>query len=91
MWRSVGFLMSFAVVMEGMTLIAFMVMIAGGKQMRESGWKILSGFLMLIGLVQCTGMALIVSNISVQQRLPVHELGEAKVSLARWICEDPSG
>lgn len=65
MWRSVGFLMSFAVVMEGMTLIAFVVMIAGGKQMRESGWKILSGFLILIGLVQCTCMALIVSNTSI--------------------------
>lgn len=55
--------MSFAVVMEGMTLIAFMVMLAGGKQIRESGWKIMSGVLMLVGLVQCTSMALIVSNI----------------------------
>lgn len=70
--------MSFAVVMEGMTLIAFMVMIAGGKQMRESGWKILSGFLMLIGLVQCTGMALIVSNMSVQPLLPSMNLVKPK-------------
>lgn len=59
MWRSVGFLMSFSVVMEGMTLIAFMVMIAGGKQKRESGWKILTGFLILVGLIQCASMALI--------------------------------
>lgn len=61
MWRSSGFLMSFAVVMEGMTLIAFVVVIAGGKQKRESGWKILSGLLGLVGLIQCTTMALVVS------------------------------
>lgn len=53
--------MSFAVVIEGMTFISFIVMIAGGKQKRESGWKILAGLLFLIGGVQCAGMALIVS------------------------------
>lgn len=53
--------MSFAVVLEGMTFVAFIVMIVGGKQKRESGWKLLSGFLMLVGIVQCAGMALIVS------------------------------
>lgn len=62
MWRSVGFLMSFAVVMEGMTLIAFGVMISGGKQKRESGWKIMTGLLVLVGLIQCTAMALVVSH-----------------------------
>ena len=60
MWRSVGFLMSFAVVMEGMTLITFVVVIAGGKQKRESGWKILTGLLILVALIQCTAMALVV-------------------------------
>lgn len=59
--------MSFSVVMEGMTLIAFMVMIAGGKQKRESGWKILTGFLILVGLIQCASMALIVSKIFISQ------------------------
>lgn len=61
MWRTVGFLMSFAVVIEGMTLIAYLVILVGGKQKRESGWKILSTLLLLAGLVQCAGMALIVS------------------------------
>jgi hypothetical protein len=59
MWRSVGFLMSFAVVMEGVTIIAFVLMIAGGKQKRESGWKILSGLLALVALIQCAAMALV--------------------------------
>ncbi len=53
--------MSFTIVIEGMTLIAYLVILAGGKQKRESGWKILSTLLLLAGLVQCAGMALIVS------------------------------
>ena len=57
--------MSFAVVMEGMTIIAFLVMITSGIQKRQTGWKILTGLLVLSGLVQCTGMSLIVSyNVS---------------------------
>ncbi|KAL9034370.1 MAG: hypothetical protein Q9180_005446 [Flavoplaca navasiana] len=59
MWRSVGFLMSFAVVIEGMTLIAFIVVLAGGKQKREQGWTVVSGLLLLSGLIQCAAMALI--------------------------------
>lgn len=61
MWRSVGFLMSFAVVIEGMTLVAFIVVVAGGKQKREQGWKVICGLLVLSGLIQCAGMAIIVS------------------------------
>ena len=60
MWRSVGFLMSFAVVLEGMTLIAYVVILAGGMQKRASGWKILSALLLLVGAVQCTSMAIMV-------------------------------
>ena len=60
MWRSVGFLMSFAVVLEGMTLIAYFVILAGGKQKRENGWKVLCGLHILCAALQCAGMALIV-------------------------------
>lgn len=59
MWRSVGFLMSFAVVIEGVTLITYIVIIVGGKQIRMTGWKVLSTLLIVVGLVQCAGMALI--------------------------------
>jgi hypothetical protein len=52
--------MSFAVVLEGTTIIAFIVVIAGGKQKRESGWRVLSGLLILVALVQCAAMALVV-------------------------------
>ena len=61
MWRSVGFLMSFAVVLEGMTLIAYVVILAGGKQKREGGWKVLSALHVCCAALQCAGMAIIVS------------------------------
>ncbi|KAL9046083.1 MAG: hypothetical protein Q9214_000993 [Letrouitia sp. 1 TL-2023] len=51
--------MSFAVVIEGMTLIVYIVTLAGGKQKREQGWKVLSGLLVLVGLIQCAAMAII--------------------------------
>ncbi|KAL8985481.1 MAG: hypothetical protein Q9177_004418 [Variospora cf. flavescens] len=51
--------MSFAVVIEGMTLVAFIVIVAGGKQKREQGWKVLGGLLAFSALVQCAGMAII--------------------------------
>ncbi|KAM0800865.1 hypothetical protein BDR22DRAFT_880729 [Usnea florida] len=59
MWRSVGFLMSFTVVLEGMTLITYLVLLIGGKQKRESGWKVLAGLHFLCGSVECAGMAII--------------------------------
>ena len=64
MWRSVGFLMSFAIVMEGMTLIAYVVILAGGKQKRESGWKVLSGLHIIVALLQLAGMAIIVCSLT---------------------------
>ncbi|MCJ1274011.1 hypothetical protein MMC21_001805 [Puttea exsequens] len=59
MWRTVGFLMSFAIVVEGMTLITYIVILVGGKQKREQGWKILSGLHFVVGLLQMASMAII--------------------------------
>ncbi|KAH6722224.1 hypothetical protein DL95DRAFT_352035 [Leptodontidium sp. 2 PMI_412] len=59
MWRSVGFLMSFAAVLELATIVAFVIIIGGGKQKRETGWKVLGFMLMLVGIVQCAGMAIV--------------------------------
>ena len=63
MWRSVGFLMSFAVVLEGMTLAAFAVLLVGGKQKREQGWGVLTILVALAAFVQAIGMALMVGSI----------------------------
>ena len=62
--------MSFTVVLEGMTLITYIVFLIGGKQKRESGWKILAGLHFLCGSVECAGMAIIVrptSNLEIRR------------------------
>lgn len=53
--------MSFAVVLEGMVLVAYVVILAGGKQKRETGWSILSLLLVVSALGQVGAMAIIVS------------------------------
>ena len=63
MWRSVGFLMSFAIVIEGMTLIVYIIILGGGKQKRESGWKVLAGLHVIVAALQVAAMAIIVSLI----------------------------
>lgn len=68
LWRSVGFLMSFAVVLEGMTLAAYIVIIGGGRQKREAGWRALSFMLMFIGVVQCAAMAIMVITFDKEDR-----------------------
>lgn len=60
MWRTVGFLLSFDVVVELCTLVSFIVIISGGVQRRTAGWKVVSGLLFFAGFVQCVGMAIVV-------------------------------
>lgn len=60
MWKSVGFLMSFAVLLELTTLVAYIIIILGGQQLRQYGWKVVVSLLAAIVLVQCSGMAIIV-------------------------------
>lgn len=76
--------MSFAVVIEGMTFFSFVVMIAGGKQKRESGWKILAGLLFLIGGIQCAGMALIVKPYSLLRPLFPNRQFEIPWANCQW-------
>jgi hypothetical protein len=61
MWRTVGFLMSFAVVLEGIAVVAYLLILSAGKQLRESGWGILSLIIILSAVVQAASMALVVS------------------------------
>jgi len=60
LWRTTGFLMSFAVLIELATLTTYAVIILGGKQNREIGWKIVCSLLALGALVQCAAMAIVV-------------------------------
>ena len=56
-------MMSFTAVLEFTTLVAFVVVILGGKQKREAGWKMLTFMLLVIGVVQCASMAIVVCEI----------------------------
>lgn len=58
--------MSFAVVLEGMTLAAFLTIIGGGVEKRSKGWKVLCLLLGIVGIVQCTAMALVVSKVDLE-------------------------
>ena len=53
-------MMSFAAVLELVTIVAYVVVLAGGKQKRENGWKVLSFLLVVVGLLQCASMAIVV-------------------------------
>jgi len=59
MWRTVGFFMSFAVVIELATLIAYAVIILGGVQCRSKGWKVVCALLAFAGIAQCVSMAVV--------------------------------
>ncbi|KAI1492515.1 hypothetical protein F5X96DRAFT_626045 [Biscogniauxia mediterranea] len=59
MWRSSGFLLSFATIVELATLITFLVVMAGGKYMREMGWKLIGGFLLADAAVEFASMGIV--------------------------------
>ncbi len=52
--------MSLGVVIEGMTIAAFMILLLGGKQRREQGWAVLSIMVAIAAVVQAAGMSLTV-------------------------------
>jgi hypothetical protein len=60
LWRSVGFLMSFAVIIELASWIAFAVVLLGGVQQRSYGWKMVIPLIGCAALVQVAGMSIIV-------------------------------
>lgn len=52
-------MMSFAAVLELVTLVAYVVVIVGGKQKRENGWKVLAFLCGLVGLFLCASVAIV--------------------------------
>lgn len=62
MWRSVGFLMSFAVVLEGMSIVAYLIILSGGKRLRENGWRLLSILIILSAVLQAASMSIVVGS-----------------------------
>lgn len=62
MWRSTGFFMNFALVIELAVLIAYVTILVGGRASREAGWKILAGLLGLVAVGELLAMALVVCS-----------------------------
>jgi len=61
MWRSTGFLMNFSIIFEVAVLVAYLVILVGGRGTREVGWKILSPLLLVVAAAQLVAMTLVVS------------------------------
>ncbi|TKX20711.1 hypothetical protein C1H76_7097 [Elsinoe australis] len=59
LWRSVGFLMNFTVVLELAIFVGFMVVILGGRGKREGGWKMVAGLSAVITVCQVVAMAIV--------------------------------
>ena len=53
--------MSFAVVLQGLSIVSYLIIISGSKPLRESGWKALSLAIGLSAAVQAASMAIVVS------------------------------
>jgi len=60
MWRSTGFLMNFSIIIELAALVAYIVILMGGRGTREVGWKILSPLLVVVAASQLVAMTLVV-------------------------------
>jgi hypothetical protein len=60
MWRSTGFLMNFTIILELAALVAYIVILMGGRGTREVGWKILSPLLVVVAASQLVAMTLVV-------------------------------
>lgn len=52
--------MSFAVVLEGMSIVAYLVILSGGKRLRENGWGALSLLVLTSVVVQAASMSIVV-------------------------------
>lgn len=62
MWRSTGFLMNFSLVVELACIVAYIVILVGGRTSREAGWKMLTALLGLVAVAEMIAMALVVCS-----------------------------
>lgn len=53
--------MSFAIVLQGISVVSYLVILSGGKRLRENGWFALSLMIGLSAVVQAAGMSIVVS------------------------------
>jgi hypothetical protein len=77
MWRSVGFLMNFSVVLELATFVAFAVVLLGGRSNRDNGWKMCVGLLAVVVVCQIAAMGIVVSFFCI----PSAEIKSGKLTM----------
>lgn len=53
--------MSLAIVLQGISVVSYLVILSGGKRLRENGWFALSLMIGLSAVVQAAGMSIVVS------------------------------
>jgi hypothetical protein len=54
--------MSFAVVLQAMSIVAYMIILGGGKRLRENGWRVLSILILLSAVIQAASMSIVVRS-----------------------------
>lgn len=60
MWRTVGFMASFTIILCLASLIAFALVMNGGKYRRETGWPFVSALLTLVSVVEFIIISIVV-------------------------------
>jgi hypothetical protein len=60
MWRTVGFMGSFVIVLCLATLVSFALVMSGGKYRRESGWPFVAALLTLVSVVEFIIISIVV-------------------------------
>lgn len=62
MWRSAGFIANLAAALHLVMVVVYILLLNGGKQRRESGWRLLAGLLAAIAVVEYAIVGVIVSS-----------------------------
>lgn len=60
MWRTVGFMASFATILCLASIVCFLVIMRGGKFKRETGWPFVAGMLSLVAVIELVMISLVV-------------------------------
>jgi hypothetical protein len=60
MWRTVGFMASFTIILSLASLIAFALVMGGGKYRRETGWPFVSALLTLVSVLEFIIISIVV-------------------------------
>lgn len=61
MWKTVGFMASFATILCLASLVSFIVILSGGKYKRETGWPFVGVMLTLVAAVEFAIISIVVS------------------------------